>query len=85
MFIELDNASQSIQIGSIVSGKIKANIDTPFAARSLSISIRGYQRADFKPMVGADKFEAAGDAKVKFTKTIIDQKFVIEDFDEGDF
>ena len=83
MFIELDTESQSIQIGSTVAGKIKASVQDSFSAKRLTISLRGYQRASFKPSVASDKFEKAPVDQVRNTKTLIDEKFILEEFDAG--
>ena len=82
MFIELECESQSVQIGNTVSGKVKASIQDSFKAKSLTLSLRGYQRASYKPSMSADKFEQSSD-HVRKTKAIIDEKFVIEEFSDG--
>ena len=84
MIIELDCDFQSVQIGSTIAGKIKANIQDAFNAKSLTLSLRGYQRASYKPSVSSERFEQAPSDHVRKTKALIDEKFVIMEFKEGE-
>ena len=48
------------------------------------MSIRGYQRAQYKPQVSANNFEKEADRPQRNTKTLIDERFVLQEFEKGE-
>ena len=83
MFIEFENSYSSIPIGRNVKGVIKVHMGEKFDGDQLSITLKGFERTQFRPPVDSTKFEQ-GQELVRKSELVIDQTFIAHKFPEND-
>ncbi len=86
MFIQLENASQSHPINQPLKGVIKVNLKEAFDAKSVTLSICGFQRSHFTAAGGqGDQFGKTGVPSVtRLVKTNLNVNYTVANFAEGE-
>ena len=79
MFIEFENAQKSIPIGRNVKGVIKVHLGEEFDGEQLTVTLKGFERTQFRPPTDDTKFQA-GKGTIRKSELVIDQCFVVHKF-----
>ena len=71
-----------------IKGKLLVNLNEPFEAKSVTLSLKGFQRSHFTPTRQGDQFGqvtqgAAAQQMTRLAKTVVSDVFTIAEFPEG--